>query len=124
MGSSLGPILANMIEMQKTIIKKFIDDKFIDVNDTLNVRKWEHLKLVHALNNFDKNLNFTVDTLSIKFKFIQMVKVFITKTQIQDNTKVIPHDTMKHFGFLPLYVRLLTFVIKTNYKQKSQEQKI
>ena len=39
MGSSLGPILANMIEMQKTIIKKFIDDKFIDVNDTLNVIK-------------------------------------------------------------------------------------
>ena len=72
MGSSLGPIHANMIEVQKTIINKFTDDKFIDVNDTLNVIKREHLKLVHALNNFDQNLNFTVDTLSIKFKFIQI----------------------------------------------------
>ena len=33
------------------------------VDDTLVVIKQEHLKLVHdALNNFDKNLNFTVDT--------------------------------------------------------------
>ena len=70
MGSSFGPLLGNitMIEMEKTIIKKFIDDKILSfyghyVYDTLAVKKREHLKLVHdALNNYDKNLNFTVDT--------------------------------------------------------------
>ena len=69
MGSSLGLLLANIImtEMEKTIIKKFILDKILlfygrYVDDTLVVIKQEHLKLVpDALNNFDKNLNFTVD---------------------------------------------------------------
>ena len=63
-------LLTNIImtEMEKTIIKKFIDDKilfFMSVlsTATLAAIKREHLKLVHgALNNFDKNLNFTVDT--------------------------------------------------------------
>ena len=70
MGSSLDLLLANIImtEMEKTIIKKFVDDRILlfyerYVDDTLVVIKREHLKLVHdALNNFDKNLNFTVDT--------------------------------------------------------------
>ena len=67
MGSSLAPLLANIImtEMEKTIIKKFIDDKILlsygcYVDDTLVVIKREHLKPFHdALNNLDKNLNFT-----------------------------------------------------------------
>ena len=70
MGSSLGPLLANIVmtKIEKTIIKKFIDDKILlfygrYVDDTLVLIKWEHLKLVHdALNNFDKDLNFTLDT--------------------------------------------------------------
>ena len=35
MGSSLGPVLANIImtEMEKTIIKKFIDDKILLFNE-------------------------------------------------------------------------------------------
>ena len=73
-----------MIEMEKTIIKKFIDDRILlfygrYVDDKLVVIKWEHLKLVHdALNNFDKNLNFTVETFDdvvpifLILKFIQM----------------------------------------------------
>ena len=69
MVSSLGPLLPNIIMtgMEKTIIKKFIDDKILlfygrYVDDALVVIKRELLKLVHnALNNFDKNLNFTVD---------------------------------------------------------------
>ena len=69
-GSSLGPLLANIImtEMEKTIKKKFIDDRILlfygrYVDDKLVVIKREHLELVHStLNNFDKNLNFTVDT--------------------------------------------------------------
>ena len=67
MSSSLGPLHANIImtEMEKTIIQKFIDDRIFlfyerYVDDTLVVIKG---KLNHdALNNFDKNLNFTVDT--------------------------------------------------------------
>ena len=59
-----------MTEMEKNIIKKFVDDKVLlfyerYVDDTLVVIKWDHLKLVQdTLNNFDKNLNFTVDTFS------------------------------------------------------------
>ena len=70
MGSSLGPLLANIIvtKMEKTIIKKFIDDKILlfygyYFDCTLLVIKREHLKLgLDALNYFKKNLNFTVDT--------------------------------------------------------------
>ena len=50
MGSSLGPLLGNitMIEMEKTIIKKFIDDKILSfyghyVYDTLVVKKQESI---------------------------------------------------------------------------------
>ena len=53
MGISLGPSLANIImtEMEKNIIKKFIDDKIVlfyggYVNNTLVVIKRKHLKLV------------------------------------------------------------------------------
>ena len=71
MGSSLGPLFANIImtEMEKTIIRKFIDDKILlfygrYADDTLVViKRIKHLKLVHdALNNFNKKLNFSVDT--------------------------------------------------------------
>ena len=70
MGSSLGPLLANIIvtKMEKTIIKKFIDDKILlfygyYFDYTLVVITREHLKLGHdTLNYFKKNLNFTVDT--------------------------------------------------------------
>ena len=69
MGSSLGPLLANIImtQLERTIIKNFIDDKILlfygrYVDDTLVVIKKEHLQLVHnTLNSFDKNLKFTVD---------------------------------------------------------------
>ena len=89
-----------MVKMEKIIIKKSIDDKIFlihghYVDDTVTIKR-EHLKLVHdALNNFDKNLNFTVDTFDgdvphfLDIEFIQMVEVFLTKTQIQDNTLII-----------------------------------
>ena len=78
--------------MDKTIIKKFIDEKILlfygrYIDDTLVIIKREHLKLVHdTLNNFDKNLNFTVDTLDNVFphflgiEIVQMAEVFIAKT--------------------------------------------
>ena len=85
MGSSLGPLLANIVmtNIEKTIIKKFIDDKILlfygrYVDDTLVLIKWEHLKLVHdALNNFDKDLNFTLDT------FVNVAPHFLDNEFIQ-----------------------------------------
>ena len=80
-----------MTEMEKTNIKKFIDDMILlfygrYVDDTLVVIKEEHLKLVHdALNNFNKG------------------NTLIT---------VISHDTTKQLGFLSLYTDLSIFVIK------------
>ena len=72
-----------MSEMEKTIIKKFIDDTILlfygsYVNDTLVVIKREHLKPVQdTLNNFDMNLNFTFDT------FDNVVPIFLTLKFIQ-----------------------------------------
>ena len=69
MGSSLGPVLANIImtELEKLIINNLITDgtiKFYNryVDDTLLVIKPEDVPRVHGLlENFDKNLKFTVD---------------------------------------------------------------
>ena len=83
MGSFVGPLLANIImtEMDKTILKKFNDDKILLLDRrfvTLVTIKPEHLKLVQdALNNFDKNLNFTSDT------FDHVVPIFLTLKLIQ-----------------------------------------
>ena len=70
MGSSLGPVLANIImtELESKIIKPLIDKNIIKfycryVDDTLVMIKPEHIEQVHTLiNNFHKSLNFTVDT--------------------------------------------------------------
>ena len=69
MGSSLGPVLANIImtELENKIIKPLITDgtiKFYSrfVDDTLLIVKHENVKQIHdQLNKFDKNLRFTVD---------------------------------------------------------------
>ena len=103
MGSSLGPFLANIImtEMEKNIIKKFIDGKILlfyggYVNNISVVIKRKHLKLVcGAQNNFDKNCTFTLDAfdnavphfldIEISFRWIK----YLLGRQIQDNTLVI-----------------------------------
>ena len=67
-----------MTEMEKTNIKKFIDDMILlfygrYVDDTLVVIKEEHLKLVHdALNNFNKELNITFDTFDVVSHFLNI----------------------------------------------------
>ena len=70
MGSSLGPVLANIImtELEDIIIKPLINDNTISfysryVDDTLLLVKPEDIQRLHdALNSFDPNLQFTVDT--------------------------------------------------------------
>ena len=69
MGSSLGPVLANIImtELEDVVIKPLIANGTIKfytrfVDDTLLVIKPDNVKEVHNfLNKFDKNLRFTVD---------------------------------------------------------------
>ena len=64
-----------MTYMEKTIIRKFIEDKILSfyrhhVNDTLFGIKLEHLNFVYdTLNNFDNNLNFNVDIFDHFFPF-------------------------------------------------------
>ena len=70
MGSSLGPLIANniMTALEQKFTKQFIDDKTLTfygryVDDTLVVIKREDLNRVHnALNNFDLNLKFSLNT--------------------------------------------------------------
>ena len=69
MGSSLGPILANIImtELEKVILPKLIEEGLIKfyiryVDDTFVMIKDEHIdEVMKKFNSFDKNLKFTVD---------------------------------------------------------------
>ena len=70
MGSSLGPLLANIImtELEEVIIKGLVNDNTIKfygryVDDTLLVIKPSDIAKVHELiDSFDPNIQFTVDT--------------------------------------------------------------
>ena len=61
--------------MEKTIIRKFIEDKILSfyrrhVDDALFGIKLEHLNFVYdTLNNFDNNLHFNVDIFDHFFPF-------------------------------------------------------
>ena len=70
MGSSLGPVLSNIImtELEKVIICPLINSGIIKfycryVDDTLVLLNPKHISYVHnLLNSFNSNLQFTVDT--------------------------------------------------------------
>ena len=70
MGSSLAPVLANIIltEFERVIVSYLINDGVIKfykyyVDDTLVLIKPSDIFFVLAkFNSFDRNLNFTVDT--------------------------------------------------------------
>ena len=74
MGSSLGPVLANIImtELEDVMTKPLIADDTIKfysplVDDTLLVMKPENVSQVQkALNEFDNNLRFTVGMFQMK----------------------------------------------------------
>ena len=129
MGSSLGPLLANIIvtKMEKTIIKKFIDDKILlfygyYFDCTLVVIKREHLKLgLDALNYFKKNLNFTVDTFGNVAAHFLDIEILTDDMNVyckdanKDNLliiTVISHIAAKHLRFFPYYTGLSIFAIK------------
>ena len=70
MGSSLGPVLANIImtELEKIVLPKLFEEEMIKfyvryVDDTLVMIKEEKVnEVLKRFNEFDKNLQFTVDT--------------------------------------------------------------
>ena len=107
MGSSLGPVLANIImaELEDVVIKPLITNGTIKfytrfVDDTLLVIKPENVKKVHnALNKFDKNLRFTVDM------FKDKVPHFLDLELSPDGTSIFRKDT--NTG---LYVNFTSFV--------------
>lgn len=80
MGSSLGPVLANIImtELEKVVVQKLIDDGTIKfyiryVDDTLLLVKNEDVqRVLTSFNKFDKNLKFTVDEFESKVHFLDI----------------------------------------------------
>ena len=68
-GSLLGPLLANvfMTELEKDIIQKLIDKKFIKfyiryIDDALLLVKDGYIDpILKELNSYNKNIKFTVD---------------------------------------------------------------
>ena len=103
MGSSLGPVLANIIltEFERLIVSELIADGTIKfykryVDDTLVLIKPSDISAVLAkFNSFDPNLTFTVDTFSegiVHFldiiKYWLMVLIFTVKTLIPVNIRI------------------------------------
>ena len=107
MGSSLGPVLANIImtELEDVVIKPLIANGTIKfytrfVDDTLLVIKPDNVKEVHnSLNKFDKNLRFTVDM------FQNKVPHFLDLELSPDGISIFRKDT--NTG---LYVNFTSFV--------------
>ena len=107
MGSSLGPVLANIImtELEDVVIKPLIANGIIKfytrfVDDTLLLIKPDNVKEVHnSLNKFDKNFRFTVDM------FQNKVPHFLDLELSPDGISIFRKDT--NTG---LYVNFTSFV--------------
>ena len=112
MGSSLRPVLANIImtELEDVTIKPLITGGTIKfythfVDDILLVMKPENVSQVHkALNKFDNNLRFTVDMLQNE------VPQFLDLELSPDGIEVFRKDT--NTG---LYVNFTSFVPWTHH---------
>ena len=106
MGSSLGPVLANIImtELEDVVIKPLIANGSIKfytrfVDDILLVIKPDDVKVHNFLNKFDKNLCFTVDM------FQNKVPYFLDLESSPDGISIFQKDT--NTG---LYVNFTSFV--------------
>ena len=90
MGSSIGPVLANIIltEFEGVIVSELINDSVIKfykryVDDTLVLIKPSDISAVLAkLNSVDRNLKFTVDTFSDGLIHLLDIKVSVDGTDI------------------------------------------
>ena len=113
MGSSLGPVLANIImtELEDVMTKPLIADDTIKfysplVDDTLLVMKPENVSQVQkALNKFDNNLRFTVDMFQNEaphFLDLELLPGGITIFQKDTNTSLYVNFT----NFVPWTYRI------------------
>ena len=90
MGSSLGPVLANIImtELENVLIKDLLDTGTIAfyaryVDDTLVLVKPNDVqKVLNKLNSFHKNLKFTVDTFPDDIVHFLDIKIDGNKTDV------------------------------------------
>ncbi|XP_066913068.1 uncharacterized protein [Clytia hemisphaerica] len=90
MGSSLGPVLANIImtQFEIKIVNELIEKNYIKhymrfVDDTLLLIKPNDIPYVlNKFNSFDKNLQFTVDTFDDKNVHFLDIKINGTETDI------------------------------------------
>ena len=94
-GSSLGPVLANIIltEFENVIVKPLIETSVLKcycryVDDTLVMIKKDKIQhVLNSFNSFDKNLRFTVDTFddgNIHFLDIKILNNGETDIYIKD----------------------------------------
>ena len=94
-GSSLGPVLANIIltEFENMIVKPLIETSVLKcycryVDDTLVMIKKDKIQhVLNSFNSFDKNLRFTVDTFdngNIHFLDIKILNNGETDIYIKD----------------------------------------
>ena len=101
MGSSLGPVLANIIltEFERLIVSELIADGTIKfykryIDDTLVLIKPSDISAVLAkFNSFDPNLTFTVDTFSEGIVHFLDIKVSIDGTDRFSSFEPFYHKT-------------------------------
>ena len=115
MGSSLGPVLANIImtELEDVVIKPLIANgtttfytRFAD--DTLLAVKPDNVKEVHNfLNKFDKNLRFTVDM------FQNKVPHFLDLELSPNGISIFRKDT--NTGFYVNFTRFVPWTYLTSW---------
>ena len=112
MGSSLGPVLANIIpaEFERLIVYELIADGIIKfykrcVDDTLVLIKPSNISAVLAkFNSFDSNLKFTVDTFSEGIVHFLDIKVSFDDTNIY-RKKTHTRQYSHFLSFEPFYLK-------------------
>ena len=114
MGSSLGPVLANIImtELENVIVRNLLADETVAfyalyVDDTLLLIRPEDVqKVLMKLNSFHKSLNFSFDSFPDEVHFLDIKiegtkPIFIGKIHIQVNmsiSQVLNHGIGKQPG--------------------------
>ena len=120
LGSSLGPVLANIIltQFENVIVKPLIETSVLKfyckyVDDTLVMIKKDKIQhVLNSFNSFDKNLRFTVDTFddgNIHFLDIKILNNGETDIYIKDtNTGLyVQYHSYEHWNTKIAWVRSL-----------------
>ena len=132
MGSSLGPVLANIIltEFEKLIVFDLVDSGLIKfyrryVDDTLILVKPNNIPLLlEKFNSFHKNLKFTVDRFENDFVHFSDIKISCDSTASIGKARtpvnipislVLNHLFVKRHGLSLYFTVLLKFAVHKNF---------